>query len=148
MLIVVFAVMRVVGALFLQNTLKMASADEEMMHVEKMNKKKAYMERLRTFLQNSDKDGNGNMDEAELGVVLQRADIASWLDAIGLETHEVMGLFNVLDDGHGEITHEELLNGMMKLSGGVRAIDSVVMQRDIKRVLRGVDQVSKQVAGL
>merc|ERR1712093_313003 len=97
---------------------------------------------------NSDKDGSGTMDGEEIKVVLKRDDIASWLDAIGLESHEVMGLFHVLDDGHGEITHNELLAGMMKLSGGVRAIDSVVMQRDVKRVLRGIEQVSKQVASL
>merc|ERR1719424_833596 len=61
-LIVVFAVMRVVGALFLQNTLKMASADEELMHMEKMNKKNAYIAKLRDFLTGSDKDGSGSMD--------------------------------------------------------------------------------------
>jgi len=140
-LIVVFAVMRVVSALFLQNTLKMASADDELMHLEKMKKKEAYIRKLKEFLQNSDKDGNGQMDLQELKLVINREDIQSWLDAIGLESHEVIGLFHVLDDGDGETSHEDLIGGMMKLAGGVRAIDSVVMQRDMKRILKGMDQM-------
>ena len=41
--------------------------------------------------------------------------------------------------GHGEITHVELLNGMMKLSNGVRAIDSVLLQRDMGRLLKAAE---------
>jgi len=140
-LIVVFAVMRVVSALFLQNTLKMANADDELMHMDKMKKKEAYIAKLKDFLASADKDGNGNMDQRELKQVLHRPDIQQWLDIIGLESHEVMGLFHVLDDGHGEITHVELLNGMMKLSNGVRAIDSVLLQRDMGRLLKAADQL-------
>jgi Ca2+-binding EF-hand superfamily protein len=145
-LIVVFAVMRVVSALFLQNTLKMASADDELMHLDKMNRKAAYISKLKDFLAQSDADGSGTMDQKELASVLHLPDIQSWLDVIGLESHEVMGLFHVLDDGHGEITHEELLGGMMKLSGGVRAIDSVLMQRDMKRILKSLDMIPHHVA--
>jgi len=145
-LIVVFAVMRVVTALFLQNTLKMANADDELMLMDKMKRKEAYITKLRAFLCDSDEDGNGHMDLLELEGLLDRPDILSWLSVIGLESHEVVGLFHVLDDGHGEITHEELLGGMMKLSGGVRAIDSVLMQRDMKRTIRKLDHISNLIA--
>lgn len=142
-LLVVFAVMRVVSALFLQNTLKMASADDEMMHLEKMQKKNAYISKLKAFLESSDKDGSGTMDRHELEGVLARPDIITWLGNIGLEEPEVMGLFHVLGgDEEGEITHSDLLDGMMKLSGGVRAIDSVLMQRDMKRIISVLEGIN------
>merc|ERR1719247_929789 len=116
-LFVVFAVMRVITAIFLQKTMKVTGTEEELMMMGKMNEKDEHIAKLKVFLAESDTNGNCEMTSDELHSMLQHPDIEHWLDIIGLESHEIEGLFCVLDDGDGIVSHNELVNGIMRLSG-------------------------------
>jgi hypothetical protein len=147
-LFVVFAVMRVITAIFLQKTMKVTGTEEELMMMGKMNEKDEHIAKLKVFLAESDTNGNCEMTSDELHSMLQHPDIEHWLDIIGLESHEIEGLFCVLDDGDGIVSHNELVNGIMRLSGGVRVIDTVMIMHNQKMIVKKLDQVDAQVSGI
>ena len=55
---------------------------------------------------------------------------------LDLEVHEVVSLFNLLDDGDGLITHDEFLNGVMRLKGHARSLDIIAISKDMQTQLR------------
>jgi len=137
--------MRVITAIFLQKTMKVTGNEEELMMIGKMNEKDALIHKLREFLAESDTNGNGEMTNDELDAVLRQPNIEGWLGFIGLEPHEIVGLFAVLDDGDGIVAHSELINGIMRLSNGVRVIDTLMLMHGQKRMLNKLERVSAQV---
>merc|ERR1712118_212968 len=67
-------------------------------------------------------DGNGTLDKKEFDAMINNPDIQAWLTIIGLEMHEIKGLFTVLDDGDGVISYQEFVGGCMRLKGNARAL--------------------------
>jgi len=81
------------------------------------------------------------MDKSELETMISRPDISQWLTRLGLERHEVMGLFHVLDDAEGQgcVPHKELVIGIIRLSGGVRAMDSVMIMHGLQTIAQKIE---------
>lgn len=146
--VVIFAVMRVVTALFIQKTMSMAQADEELMLLEKLKEKEEMLIAFRGFLFECDTDGDGEMNRAELQELLKDVTLQYWLERIGIEKHELVGLFNVLDEGGGVVSHEDIIGGVMRISNGVRAVDSVVMMHEQRKIGKKVSEVHRYVTEL
>jgi len=145
-MIVVFAVMKVIGALFLEHTLKMAASDEEMMLVERQAEKAKYIEIVGDFLKSSDHDHDGHMNQEELDALLGREDVQVWLLKVGLEVHEVQNLFSVLIADAPVVNHADLLDNMMRLSLGARAMDTVMLMHQQRKMQIGLQELSDQLA--
>merc|ERR1711879_977938 len=104
----------------------------------KMQEKEKYAAKLERFFKEADQDGNGTLDRGEFQAMIDNPDIEGWLTIIGLDQHEVMGLFAILDNGDGMISYQEFVGGCMRLKGSARAIDSVLLlheQLNIKTML-------------
>jgi hypothetical protein len=144
-LIVVFAVIRVITALFLQKTMEAARGDEEMMLMQKLREKETYVSKIKKFLDDADENGDGTMDRDELNHLLEHPDIQKSLHGLGLEQHEVVGVFGVLDDGDGVVSHDEFIAGCMRLTGGARAIDSVLIMHEQNKMASKITHLSHQI---
>lgn len=144
-LVVIFAVIRVITALFLQKTMEAARGDEEMMMMQKMKDKDKFIKKIHEFLEEADEDGDGEMDKHELGHFLKHPNFQKSLHGLGLEQHEVVGIFSVLDDGDGTVGHEEFIAGCMRLTGGARAIDSVLIMHEQNKIAHKVDRIQKSI---
>jgi len=122
--IVVFAVIRVMGALFLSATLRAAGEDEDMAMMRRLKEKEKYRDRLYAFFAEADANNDGKLMKEELCQMLRDPKAAVCLHALELEIFEVVALFDILDDGGGNgVTFEELLNGAFRVKGPARAID-------------------------
>ena len=64
---------------------------------------------------------------------------------IHLELQESAALFHLLDDGDGEVTREEFINGIMHCKGEARAIDQVIMHAELKLVTKRLEGLCKHV---
>jgi len=144
-MLVVFAVMKVVSALFLEQTLKIAASDADMMLSKKEEEKEHNIEMLRLFLEASDEDGNGQMHQDELDALLDHEDIQVRLLKVGLESHEVQGLFHLLRADKLEVNHKDLLDNMMRLSVGVRAMDTVMLMHQQAKLAIELDKISHRL---
>merc|ERR1740121_1582103 len=118
---VVFAVIRLITAIFLKETMDAANADTEMLAASQMRKKQAYLSKLRLFFDEADASGDGLLDFTELETVLANPRVKTWLQVLGLEVHETKSLFRLLDNGDGLITVDDLRQDMHALRLGFEA---------------------------
>eukprot|EP00971_Amphidinium_carterae_P064882 1285702-Amphidinium_carterae.1 len=85
---VVFAVIRVITAIFLKETLDAAGADAEMMVQEKAKKRAQYLEKLKAVFIMADVSGDGMVTEEEFNGILEKPIVRTLLQALELEFHE------------------------------------------------------------
>merc|ERR1719263_2338507 len=116
-----------------------------MMFIEKMKEKEKYVGKMKAFLMEMDTDGNGKMNEGELDMFLQSENALQWLHKLGLEADELCVLFNILDDGDGEVMHDEFIASCMRLTGQARAIDSVLLMHEQTKILCRIDTLQSQM---
>lgn len=139
--LVVFAVMRVITAIFLKDTFDAANNDADMMVSERKHKIKSYVKKLEEIFYAADASGDGVISEQELGELLKNEEVVRYLEALDLEVHQGTALFHLLDDGDGEITYQEFIDGILRFKGPARSIDLIAMQMDCK-------QMHKDIRGL
>lgn len=139
---VIFAVLRVITALFLRATMVAAANDDEMMVMHKMQEKEKLVSKLRHFFKELDTSGDGMLDREEFDEILEDPRMQAWLHVLELEVYEVTALFNLLDDGNEAISCEEFIGGAMRLKGNARAIDSITMMHEQHMLSEKVHQVS------
>lgn len=131
---VVFAVIRIITAIFLKRTLQVASQDEELMICEKLKERDRILRKLKIFFEEADASGDGAISLDEFEKILSNPKVRSWFQLLELEFHEADHLFRLLDDGDGLITIDEFIEGLMRLKGHSWSIDVVTLQRDVARI--------------
>ena len=143
--IIVFALIRVISALFLKDTLDAAQNDAEHAVVDRLKKKGEYVQKLEHLFQAIDEEGNGMISEAKLSRVLQHPNVKAYLETLDLNFRESAALFHLLDNGDGEVTLAEFIDGIMHCKGPARAIDQVAMHADLRQLIHRLDGIWQKV---
>eukprot|EP00746_Dinoflagellata_sp_MGD_P028230 gnl/MRDRNA2_/MRDRNA2_166744_c0_seq1.p1 gnl/MRDRNA2_/MRDRNA2_166744_c0~~gnl/MRDRNA2_/MRDRNA2_166744_c0_seq1.p1 ORF type:complete len:639 (+),score=131.63 gnl/MRDRNA2_/MRDRNA2_166744_c0_seq1:65-1981(+) len=130
---VTFAVIRVITAIFLKETLAAAESDREMKMAEKKRQRDAYIRSLQTLFSELDTDGGGNLNLEEVKKMMNDPRVEIWMSVLDLEVHEVEDLFALIDTGDGEISFDEFMAGLLRLKGSAKAIDVVTLLYNGKR---------------
>ena len=115
--LVIFAVIRIVTALFLKETLTCADDDAAVALKEKSRRTRIYKEKLREVFYAADKDGDGNLTPEEFFSTLGLGKVQSYLSLLEVNIHDIDPLFEILDDGDGIITIDEFCKGILHLKG-------------------------------
>eukprot|EP00930_Biecheleria_cincta_P004599 TRINITY_DN105513_c0_g1_i1.p1 TRINITY_DN105513_c0_g1~~TRINITY_DN105513_c0_g1_i1.p1 ORF type:complete len:358 (+),score=55.03 TRINITY_DN105513_c0_g1_i1:1-1074(+) len=136
--LVVFAVIRVITAIFLKDTFDAANSDADMMVQERKQKMESYVKKLEDIFFAADVSGDGVISEQELMDLLQDTHVIRYLEALDLEVHQGTALFHLLDDGDGEITYQEFIDGILRFKGPARSIDLIAMQLDCKQMHKDI----------
>eukprot|EP00439_Symbiodinium_sp_Y106_P026508 s1819_g3.t1 len=120
----VFAMIRtrlsLISAIFLKDTLDAAQNDAENLVLQRLRKKAEYLQKLEDVFAAIDDSGDGMITEEKLAKVFSNPTAVS----------ESAALFHILDNGDGEVTHEEFIDGIMRCKGPARAMDQVAMLAD------------------
>merc|ERR1719506_1759781 len=58
--------------------------------------------------------------------------VRHYLSHLDLEVHDAEGLFDLLDDGDGEVTLSEFVSGITRMKGSARSADMVSLMCDNK----------------
>eukprot|EP00913_Durusdinium_trenchii_P028265 g26494.t1 len=66
--------------------------------------------------------------------ILSNDKVAAYFQTLDLDVHEGAALFHLLDNGDGEVTLDEFIDGIMRCKGPARAIDQVAMHADLKQL--------------
>lgn len=140
--LVVFAIIRIITALFLKETLTIAGNDAEMMVNEQMKKTKAYVGKLQKVFEAVDVAKAGKLTLQEFEMVVSIPKVKTWLQVLDLDFHDAQALFRLLDDGDGEVTYDEFLQGVMRLKGQARSIDIVGIMRTGDKTLEAMRNVA------
>jgi len=142
---VVFAVIRIITALFLKDTLAVAANDQEMMMQQKAKDKEKFARKLREVFEEADESGDGTVCWEEFQGMLNNPKAKASLSAMELESHEVESLFQLLDDGDGTVSFDEFLKGVVRLKGQARSQDVLAILHDSRKVLNHVMSMEKKL---
>jgi len=146
--LVVFAIIRIITAIFLKETLAIASKDAEMMVDEHLKEKQAYIKKLENVFKAVDVSGKGTLNLEEFETVVSNTSVKTWLQVLELEVHDAHSLFHILDDGDGEVTYEEFLQGVMRVKGQARSMDVVALMRSSDKSLAATKELYEKVNGV
>ncbi|CAE8628400.1 unnamed protein product [Polarella glacialis] len=118
-----FAVINVLNAVFVQQTLMAASADEELSFKQKQKDQVKYTQKVKKLFESVDVSSDGLITFDEFAVLVDNPRLKFWMGQLELEYHDLLGLFEMLDDGDGEISLDEFVKGAGRLKGTAKTID-------------------------
>ncbi|CAJ1399224.1 unnamed protein product [Effrenium voratum] len=124
--IIVFAAIRVISAVFLKDTLEAARNDDESLVVERLKNKAKYVRKLQDLFCILGGSEDGMITEERLAEILLNPKAIAYFQTLDVDVTESAALFSLLDNGDGEITLEEFIDGILRCKGPARAIDQVV----------------------
>lgn len=142
---VVFAVTRIISAIFLRQTLHVASQEADMMIAEYKRDRDKLMAKLKIFFEEADQSGDGMMDRTEFEAMLKNPKVRMWFRSLDLHVHEYVSLFNLLDNGSGFISLEEFLDGVGRLKGQARSLDVLAVVLEIKKIRHHIVAIHKSL---
>jgi len=118
-----FAVLNVVNAVFVQQTMKTASSDEELAFKQKEKDIAAYARKVRRLFQTMDDSNDGAISLEEFSKLVTSPKLKFWMSQLELEYHDLLSLFEFLDNGDEQITLQEFIEGASRLRGHAKALD-------------------------
>mmetsp|Transcript_14543 Transcript_14543/g.45723 ORF Transcript_14543/g.45723 Transcript_14543/m.45723 type:complete len:460 (-) Transcript_14543:20-1399(-) len=145
-LVVGFAVLVVVTGVFLHETFKVASSDDDLMLVQKQRATKNHARKMERLFREADTSNDGIIDRDEFKKVLKIDKVRTWLSAMELEVSDPDLLFDFLDDGDEVLTVEELIGGVARLKGSARNIDVVALMHNVNKLYDLVEELQQGVA--
>lgn len=144
--LVIFAIIRIITAIFLKETLATAAGDAALAVQEKVRSKEQYVSRLEEIFLEADSDGNGVITKAEMDSACSNAVVLHYLSILEIEVHEVEPLFDLLDDGDGEVTIKEFCQGIVRLKGQARSLDVISIMHDANMIMTQCREMKRSLA--
>lgn len=143
---VVFAVIRIITAIFLRETLKNADKDEEQQVAEDMRSKSTVVLALREMLLKSDKSGDGYFSQGEFDDLLLNREVTRVFHQLGVTAYEAEGLFYLLNIHQGEASVDEYLAGVLQLNNSGRSVDMVTLLYESWKIHRRIDDIVRRLS--
>lgn len=144
-LVVGFAVLKVITGIFIQQTMRVANEDDELLVLQKKRLVESHAKGVGVLFKELDSDGSGALDKDEFTRALSDPRLRVWLAALDLQSSDAENLFNLLDDGDGSISYQEFLSGAKRLKGGAQSIDLVTLMRECGNMHNDIRQLSSTV---
>merc|ERR1712032_446357 len=135
-----------ISALFLKDTLQVAANDAEMMVEQAMATKASYLEKLEEVFFYADKSHDGMLSFEELSGILALPKVHAYFKVLEMDVHEIVTLFNLLDNGDGYISYDEFIEGIVRLKGQARTMDVIVIKQECKAILKVCQEARDHIA--
>ncbi|CAK9013229.1 unnamed protein product [Durusdinium trenchii] len=98
--IIVFAVIRVISAIFLKDTLDAAQNDAEALVVDRLSKKASYVRKLEQIFKAIDNTSDGMVTEEKLSTILANPMVVAYFQTLDVDVMDSTALFHLIDNGH------------------------------------------------
>jgi len=140
-----FAVLNVVNAVFIQQTMKVAQRDSELMINMKENQQKAYGKNLMRLFNELDSSGDGSISRDEFEALIKDQRLKTFFSALEIDPDDVEELWALIDDGDGLITAQEFVKGAMRMKGDAKGLDMVGLINKMKKVEKHIEVLIKSM---
>merc|ERR1711920_665769 len=137
-LILGFAVVAVLNAIFIQETFNAASLDDSVMVRQQHKRQKHHRTKMRQLFEEADADGDGTLGLDEWVAVCNDEWVQVWLASQGIEADGARSLFDLIDDGDGKLTSEEIVKGTASLKGTSAIMKMIIMMQRISVRLKDI----------
>lgn len=136
-----FALLAVISAVFIHETMKIANTDDELAVFLAQRETELYATKIKQAFLELDDSGDGFVNWEELGQIMEDDIMKHWLKSMQIDTSQVQNLFTLLDDGDGRISYQEFMTGIQKVKGNAKSIDVVMVLKVLNQVSRKIDQM-------
>mmetsp|Transcript_7988 Transcript_7988/g.18542 ORF Transcript_7988/g.18542 Transcript_7988/m.18542 type:complete len:1070 (+) Transcript_7988:77-3286(+) len=126
-------------AIVVKNAFDAAEADEEAKAQQQVHQQAMMQADLRTMFQALDEDGSGTLTREEFTDVLDDIMFIRQMKVLDIDLEELPEIFDILDDGDGEITTEEFCTGVTRLQG-------FAMSREMMRCTNRNQELNRKFA--
>jgi len=144
-----FSVVSVITGVFIQETFKVATTDDQIMLNTKKRAMKDHAKKMSKLFRHADRDGDGSLDRREFDKVMDDPIVRKWLSSMGLDIDDVDILFETLNGGDGRVTAPELVAGAARLKGNARSIDLLTFiteyRHDLSMIMEQLQQQQQRV---
>merc|ERR1719272_114207 len=141
-LVMGIAVLRIIYGVFLHVTFACATSDDETVIAKKKRENKKYAERMHALFQKFDASGDGYLTRTEFRQIGQDPRIKNWLSAMDLELHDAELVFDLADDGDGQLSAKEMVYGFSRLKGTARSIDIWALISLVRKSIEKIDKIA------
>mmetsp|Transcript_62719 Transcript_62719/g.141604 ORF Transcript_62719/g.141604 Transcript_62719/m.141604 type:complete len:464 (+) Transcript_62719:48-1439(+) len=143
--IAVFVLMNLVTAIIVEHAFTSGKADERDRAIRAEREKDKELEQLEAFFQIIDKDGNGMITMDELTVASKNRRVEQRFEKLGVSMKELEELWEILDDGDGELNLVEFIDGIRKLKGEAKAKDVMHMAKELLMLETSVQSIDESM---
>jgi len=134
-----YAVLNVINAVFIQQTLRVAQNDKDVMIMQRKREQRDYARKLKALFSHVDTSGDGFVSWDEFNTLMDDPHLKTWMSALELDSHDLEGLFGLIDTGSGQISVDEFVHRASVLKGGARAIDMAQLLAKVTRIEQKID---------
>jgi len=133
--------MNLVTAIIVDNAFCASKADEEERAKRIEQDKEKELEALKHFFAEIDTDHSGKLSQYEFHSAMQNRQIQQKLRAWDLLPKDMAEVWEILDNGDGELDVEEFINGVRRLQGDAKAKDILQLQKEMQALENSIDHI-------
>lgn len=143
--IAVFVLMNLVTAIIVEHAFSNGKADEQDRAIRLEREKEQELEELQEFFALMDEDKSGKITQEELFNAARQRKVRQKLRALDIMPKDMDDLWDILDDGDGELDVDEFVNGIRRLRGEARAKDILRIQKELRMLESSVDSIEESM---
>eukprot|EP00747_Dinoflagellata_sp_TGD_P068325 gnl/TRDRNA2_/TRDRNA2_155664_c0_seq1.p1 gnl/TRDRNA2_/TRDRNA2_155664_c0~~gnl/TRDRNA2_/TRDRNA2_155664_c0_seq1.p1 ORF type:complete len:673 (+),score=90.59 gnl/TRDRNA2_/TRDRNA2_155664_c0_seq1:105-2123(+) len=136
-----FALLSVIGAVFISETMRVAASDKDVAIIKKTRAKEALMYQLRLVFNELDASGDGHVPWSEFKKAMDDDRMKTWLSALEIDVRDLELLFKMLDDGDGQVDRGEFIRGVADTMGTAKSSDVVKLLYAVHRLDAKADTI-------
>eukprot|EP00747_Dinoflagellata_sp_TGD_P192385 gnl/TRDRNA2_/TRDRNA2_57155_c0_seq2.p1 gnl/TRDRNA2_/TRDRNA2_57155_c0~~gnl/TRDRNA2_/TRDRNA2_57155_c0_seq2.p1 ORF type:complete len:614 (+),score=114.25 gnl/TRDRNA2_/TRDRNA2_57155_c0_seq2:215-2056(+) len=136
-----FALIKVITAVFISETNRAAAADDDLAVRKKKRDKRVYLAKLQKVFEEMDKSGDGLVTWKEFEATLSDDSLKTWLATLEIDVVDMINLFQVLENGNGQINIDGFMRGIQKTKGYAQGLDVITLSQEIQKVGSKIDNL-------
>jgi len=145
-----FVTMRVLAALFMHQTMEVATLDSEKQAMSQLRRRGESSSRLLQMFQAADTSNDGGIGQEEFDKMMALRTVVEEFAKMGLDLDEVNQLFSVLVSDDGNADYDEFIRGALAMASSAPALNIVknlqhtmLMETGIQKIIQYVSPVGK-----
>jgi len=141
----VFGMLNVLTGIFVDAAIQAMMNDRDNLIQTQLEERNSLINTIRGVFQASDSDHSGFITKKEFSALLKNAELVTYLEAIGIDSTEAQGLFRLLDDdSSGKVSIDEFVSGFLRLKGGAKAVDMVMLLFENRKINKKLNKILRE----
>uniref|UniRef100_A0A7S1RNA1 EF-hand domain-containing protein n=1 Tax=Alexandrium catenella TaxID=2925 RepID=A0A7S1RNA1_ALECA len=144
-MMVVFGLLNVLTAVFVEATANIAHVDAELVIQDSLNSENLAIKQLTEMFMETDVDKSGTISKQQFGDKLEDPRFRAKMKMMGLDVFQAQEVFSLVDaDRTDAVDIDDLVFGLMRLKGNARAMDIATMQQAFRVLNLKLSAFTKQ----
>lgn len=141
-----FAILRIIMAVFIAETNRVAANDDEIALITRTRQKRAYIHKLKEVFRELDESGDGSLTREEFNLIFDDAVLKAWMSSLEVDVHDVRTLFDMLSGDKNKVDFEEFTEGLIRVRGNARSLDILELRYSLSRLGMKIEKLQQVCA--